>query len=312
MRSSDEAAAGVDSVAAGAGVMVAGVARAAIDVDRPAVDETTGEVLMFNESQVSAYLERIGYEGDVVVCKETLDALTFCHQKSVPFETYDVHVCGVVPALSEEALYEKIVVRRRGGYCFELNKCFETLLSALGFEVRPVLSRAVRGRDTRMPINHRGMLVKLDGVEHTVDVGFGGPMPAGSLRMVDGEEQCVQGEYYTPRKMDESWWAIDRITRAGKDFFDDGVPERKQTELEVSVAIVEDIDFNGLNVAFAQPGVLFRDHLVCNLRTDKGHYALMDDKLTVRNDGEKSVVVLEDKEEQYAALKKYFGIVVRP
>lgn len=267
---------------------------------------------MLNEAQVAAYLERIGYEGEIAINKETLDALTFCHQKSVPFETYDVHVYSVVPALSEEALYEKIVVRRRGGYCFELNKCFELLLSALGFDVRPVLSRAVRGRDVRMPINHRGMLVKIDGIEHTVDVGFGGPMPAGSLRMVDGEEQCVQGEYYTPRKMDESWWAIDRITRAGKDFFDDAVPERKQTELEVSVAIVEDIDFNGLNIAFAQPGTLFRDHLVCNLRTDKGHYALKDDTLTIRNDGEKSTITFADKEEQYAALKKYFGIVVRP
>ena len=265
---------------------------------------------MLNETQVAAYLERIGFEGEVAVDKDTLDNLVFCHQKSVPFETYDVHVYGMVPYLSEDALYEKIVVRRRGGYCFELNKTFQLLLEALGFQARPVLSRAVRGRDARMPINHRGLLVMLDGVEHTVDVGFGGPMPAGALRLVDGEEQCVQGEVYTPRQIDVNWWAIDRITRASKDFFDDGVPERKQTELELCVAAVEEIDFNGLNIAFAQPGTLFRDHLVCNLRTEKGHYALMDNVLTIRDDGQKSKVEYATQEELYGGLRKYFGIEI--
>lgn len=264
---------------------------------------------MLNDGQVCAYLERIGFGGKVSLDKETLDELVFCHQKSVPFETYDTHVLGVVPDLSEAALYDKVVVCRRGGYCFELNKIFQLLLEALGFEARPVLSRAVRGRDTRMPINHRGMLVRLDGADNTVDVGFGGPMPAGSLRLVEGEEQCVRGELYTPRKIDESWWAVERITRAGKDLFDDAVPERRQVELELCSVAVEEIDFNALNTAFAQPGTLFRDHLVCNLRTEKGHYALMDKRLTVRDDGCKSVVDFASEEELCAGLGEYFGMV---
>lgn len=267
-------------------------------------------VSVLGKEQVAAYLERIGFGGEVSLDKETLDELVFCHQKSVPFETYDTHVLAVVPELSEEALYDKVVVRRRGGYCFELNKIFQLLLEALGFEARPILSRAVRGRDARMPINHRGMLVRLDGVEHAVDVGFGGPMPAGSLRLVDGEEQRVRGELYTPRKIDASWWAIERITRADKDLFDDAVPERRQVELELCTVVVEEIDFNALNTAFAQPGTLFRDHLVCNLRTDKGHRALMDNRLTIRDDGCKSVVDFATREELCAGLRECFGMVV--
>ena len=265
---------------------------------------------MLNESQVAAYLERIGFAGKVAIDKETLDELVFCHQKTVPFETYDVHVGGVTPCVTEEGLYDKIVARRRGGYCFELNKAFELLLAALGFAVRPVLSRAVRGRDGRMPINHRGMLVCIDGVDHTVDVGFGGPMPAGSLRMIDGEEQCVRGEFYTPRQIDGSWWAIERITRANKDFFDDGLPERRQVELELCTAVVEDIDFNSLNVACSQPGVLFRERLLCNIRTEQGHYALSDKVLTIRDDGQKSVVEFADDEALRNGLLKYFGMDV--
>lgn len=265
---------------------------------------------MFTEEQVRAYLDRIGYEGEAGVYKETLDELVFCHQKSVPFETYDVHVLGEAPKLDEESVYEKIVVSRRGGYCFELNKGFELLLKGLGFDARPVLSRAVRGRDGRMPINHRGMVVALDGVDYSLDVGFGGPMPAGALALVDGLEQDIRGELYTPRNIDGMWWAIDRVTRSTQDFFDDGVPVRKQTELELCLAKVEEIDFGPLNTAFSQPGTLFRDFIVCNRRLDNGHYALKDYVLTIRENGAKTVVEFADEGELKAGLLQYFGMAV--
>ena len=265
---------------------------------------------MFSPDQVQAYLNRIGYEGAFALNKETLDELVFCHQKSVPFETYDVHVSGKTPALDEASLYEKIVVNRRGGYCFELNKTFELLLVSLGFDARPVLSRAVRGRDSRMPINHRGMLVALDGIEYSLDVGFGGPMPAGALALIDGCEQDIRGELYTPRRIDDCWWAIDRITRSSKDFFDDGLPVRRQTELELCVAVVEDLDFGFFNIACSQPGTLFRDFIVCNRRLENGHYALKDYVLTIRDDGQKAVVEFADNDELKAGLLKYFGMRV--
>ncbi len=265
---------------------------------------------MFTQDQVQAYLDRIGFAGTPANDKETLDELVFCHQKSVPFETYDVHVFGQAPSLDEDAIYDKIVTRRRGGYCFELNKAFELLLAGLGFEARPVLSRAVRGRDGRMPINHRGLLVALEGVDYSLDVGFGGPMPAGALALVDGQEQLIRGELYTPRRVDDTWWAIERITRSKRDFFDDGVPERRQTELELCTAKVEDIDFGPLNTAFSQPGTLFRDFIVCNRRLEDGHHALKDYVLTIRDKGQKTVVEFADDDELKAGLLTYFGMAV--
>lgn len=265
---------------------------------------------MFSQDQIRAYLDRIGYVGEPSVNKETLDELVFCHQKSVPFETYDVHKTGKTPALDEASLYDKIVVRSRGGYCFELNKTFELLLVAIGFDARPVLSRAVRGREGRMPINHRGLLVTLDGIDYSLDVGFGGPMPAGALALIDGQEQSIRGELYTPRNIDGMWWAIDRITRCSFDFFDDNVPERKQTELEVCLAKVEDIDFGPLNTAFSQPGTLFHDFIVCNRRLENGHHALKDYVLTIRDNGQKTVVEFANDEELAAGLLQYFGMRV--
>lgn len=265
---------------------------------------------MLTQEQVQAYLDRIGFADEPVISKEVLDELVFCHQKTVPFETYDVHVGGITPSLAEADLYQKIVGAGRGGYCFEINKAFEMLLAGLGFDVRPCLCRAVRGRDGRMPINHRGVLVNLDGVIHFVDVGFGGPLPAGSLVLEDGVEQDIRGEFYTPRSIDGMWWAIDRVTRAKFDFFDDALEVRKHTELELCLAVVEDIDFNALNVAFSQPGVLFREALLANIRTETGHRALKDMVLNIRDNGEKTTIEFADEAELKEGLLTYFGIAV--
>lgn len=104
---------------------------------------------MLNDVMTSTYLARIGWEGDAPVTRKTLDGLVYAHQCSVPFETADLVALGETPSLEMGDLYRKIVVDRHGGFCFELNKMFELLLRSVGFEVRPCLSRAVRGREGR-------------------------------------------------------------------------------------------------------------------------------------------------------------------
>ncbi|MDO4290828.1 MAG: arylamine N-acetyltransferase [Eggerthellaceae bacterium] len=272
---------------------------------------------MLTADQVKRYLERIGCAADAdrfgsgaLACDmETLSRLTFAHQCAVPFETVSIYRSGKVPCVEVDALFDKLVTRRLGGFCFELNKLFEELLRTLGFDVRPCLCRAVRGRDGRMPINHRGILALIDGAERFADVGFGGPMAAGALTLVDGAEQAINDEHYTPRRGGDGWWRIDRVTRSSFDLFDDAAPVRRQTELEVCEAAVEDIDFDALNVAFSQPGTLFRDHMVVNLRTTCGHKSIMDYKLTLRENGHKRVVELADDAELARALDEHFGMV---
>lgn len=113
---------------------------------------------MLDERRVEAYLKRLAFDKPITCDRATLDALTFAHQCSIPFETVTLHRSGRAPSLEVDAIFDKVVTRRLGGYCFELNKIFEELLRALGFDARPALCRAVRGRDGRMPINHRGIM----------------------------------------------------------------------------------------------------------------------------------------------------------
>ncbi len=267
---------------------------------------------MLTEAQRTAYLERLGITTTPDPTKESLDALIYAHQTHIPFSTLDVHRSQITPNLALEAIYEKVVTRGNGGYCFELNKLFEALLRALGYQARPVLSRAVRGREGRMPINHRGMVVSLADGLHSADVGFGGPMPAGALRLEDGFEQDIQGDSYIAQRLGDAWWKIDRITKGTDDLHDDGLPTRHQTELELCTAAVEDVDFASLNLACSQPGTLFRDHDIVNLRTKNGHKGYKDGILTIRENGNKTVMELEGAEVQARALRDHFGIEVLP
>lgn len=262
---------------------------------------------MLDKDQVQAYLDRIQFDGPIDYDRDTLDRFVFKHQTAVPFETVVLHRSKETPSLDIEDIYAKVVSNHGGGYCFELNKAFGALLGSLGFNVRPVLSRAVRGREGRMPINHRGLLVSLDDGIYYVDVGFGGPMPSGALKLESGVDQCINGEIYAASKSDEYWWKIERITRAELDSYDDDIEPRRQVELELCNAPVEEQDFDSLNEFFSKPGTLFRDHEIVNLRTPNGYLGYKDGVLTVRENGKKEISEM-DSDEVDAVLDEMFGL----
>src|SRR5262245_30849131 len=83
---------------------------------------------------IQAYLDRIDYHGPLDPTAETLRALHIAHLLAVPFENLNIGL-GWPIVLDQAALFEKIVLRRRGGFCYELNGLFAALLRALGFDV---------------------------------------------------------------------------------------------------------------------------------------------------------------------------------
>jgi N-hydroxyarylamine O-acetyltransferase len=119
------------------------------------------------------YLDRIGVEGSSQPADlARLTELQGAHLVAVPFENLDVfHRRGVRTDL--EWSLPKIVDRRRGGWCFELNGGFGWLLATLGYQVDRV-SCQVYGRDGwGPPLDHCALVVHLDGERWLVDVGFG-------------------------------------------------------------------------------------------------------------------------------------------
>lgn len=272
-----------------------------------------------SDEQVVAYLERLGFsEGSLFFdeghnlnpTKETLDALVYAHQCRIPFSSVDIYQCATPPDLSLDVLFDKIIARGRGGYCFEMNRLFKALLETLGFEVRPVMSRIVLKFTEVRPITHRGALVSLNGRDYYVDVGFGGPVAAGALEMVTDEVQTINGEHYRLRNLDDVWWAIDKMdskTSGGEEVL---CYRRAMTVMHICLAAVEEQDFEAFNLFCAQPGARFRETRVLNLRTETGSYNIDGSTLTVRRGDVKETRELESGEALKEAAERYFSITL--
>lgn len=122
---------------------------------------------------VAAYLTRIGAARPIAPTSAALAALHRAHVRSVPFEVYDIHT-GVAISLQQDALEHKIVHRRRGGYCYELNGLFGALLRELGFAVTLVATFSLEDDGTRGPeADHLRLLVDAVDGSWIVDVGNG-------------------------------------------------------------------------------------------------------------------------------------------
>jgi len=125
--------------------------------------------------QIDAYLHRLGRSVRPGPTLEALGDLHEAHLLTVPFENLDIHL-GRPIRLELPALFEKVVARRRGGYCYELNGLFAALLSSLGYQVQLLSARVARPDRTSSPdFDHLALRVlsPLFPEPQLADVGFG-------------------------------------------------------------------------------------------------------------------------------------------
>jgi len=120
---------------------------------------------------VDAYLQRIGVSRPAHADLDALRVLQRAHLGTVPFENLSIHL-GERIRLDEPALLNKIVQRRRGGFCYELNGAFALLLTDLGYRVTLHSARTWGGTRYGFPFDHLALVVDL-GAPWLVDVGFG-------------------------------------------------------------------------------------------------------------------------------------------
>lgn len=141
------------------------------------------EITPLDPAALRAWLARIGIDAapgrPTLAALDTLIAAQLAH---VPFENLDA-LTGHPPGIDLPAVFEKVVNRGRGGYCFELNTLFCAGLKALGYTVVPLAARVrwnVPGA-TPTGLSHMLLRVEVEHEGHIADVGFGGPTPARAL-----------------------------------------------------------------------------------------------------------------------------------
>lgn len=164
-------------------------------------------------THLKQYLERIGIEEDIPCTIDGMERIQRAHLEEVPFENLDIMAGNGPLALDEESLFDKIVNRRRGGICYELNFLYARVLEALGFKVHLLGTRVY---DTGTEFDHVTLLVEdpedPDGDPWITDVGFAYNFAA-PLRFSMGEVQDDGRAKYFFIKEDvdgETWYALVR------------------------------------------------------------------------------------------------------
>lgn len=163
---------------------------------------------------LDAYLERIGLSGS-----PTVEQVHRAHCTSIPFESLDP-LMGLSVSLDTDEVFDKLVRRRRGGYCFEQNLLLAEALGALGAEVDLHLARVLRGSDPQAPRarSHLLLAVSLGDRRLLADVGFGGgtllePLPwdPGEVHQQAGWHHRVieRGPEHVLQTLREEGWTDD-------------------------------------------------------------------------------------------------------
>ncbi|UYM06305.1 arylamine N-acetyltransferase family protein [Solicola gregarius] len=171
---------------------------------------------------LDAYLARIGFPGDLDVTGPTLGDLHRAHVARIPFENIDVRQGGGVET-GLDAVQDKLVRHRRGGYCYEHGVLFAAALDRIGFDVDRLLARIGHDAARPRPRTHMLLHVRSDQQQWLADVGFGGgllwPLPwddVGAIHRQGGWtyrlEQGTTGERMLLERHGEQWRTLYSFT----------------------------------------------------------------------------------------------------
>lgn len=251
---------------------------------------------------VDKYLKRIGINeaaSDLPVTGETLCLIQNAHLNTVPYENFDI-LDGISLDLSTEALYDKIVEKKRGGIFTELNGLFGDLLRALGFGVNEYLARIIYTEEESPLKQHRVLEIQARDGDYICDVGLGIESPRIALKM---EEGLIQNDGFCDYKLENEpflgWILWQR---------------KKMSEWKKLYSFTEEIQ---LSVDFLQPtfyiekspNSLLNKKLSASIRKNDGLISLEDDIFKVHSlDHEVRIIRTEGAKDLNLKIKEYFGI----
>lgn len=249
-----------------------------------------------NEGTALAYLQRFEAMRPATLDAAALRDLHRAHQVAVPFENLSIHLSEPI-SLDEADLADKIVRRRRGGFCYELNGAFALLLEALGAQVTRMAARVFGDGKPGPPFDHLALAVRLpDGTgPWLADVGFGSHSDYPLLLDSRTGQDDPAGRFL--------------IADAGHgdvDVLKDGEPQYRIELRERALA-----DF-GPTCWFQQtsPSSHFTRATICSRLTEDGRISISGRTLIRTSGGSRSEQDLTSDHDVLAAYREHFGIVL--
>lgn len=246
---------------------------------------------------ITAYLERINYRGSLTPSADTLRELQVAHLLNVPFENLSIHANEPI-VLNDEALFSKIVKRRRGGFCYECNGLFAALLRELDFDVSMLSAEVAKASGGfSQPFDHMALMVEFEEL-WLADVGFGDsflePLKINtSSEQIQGDERfriIAQDQYLVVHRQYEREWK----------------PEYRFTLQPYNYSDFEEM----CRFHQTSPQSHFTQKRVCSIATKVGRITLSDMRFIVTRNGMREERTVNGSEEYEELLRNQFGITV--
>src|SRR5271165_3427748 len=244
---------------------------------------------------IDAYLRRIQYDGPREPSPAILRNLHRQHPFTVPFENLDIALGNPI-RLDPDLLYEKIVVRGRGGYCYELNGLFHNLLQAMGFTVCRLSARVRRDDGGFGPeFDHMLLKVTLDN-PWLADVGFGESF-VDPLPFSPGATQAENGNLFGVAKVDGTWELFKRDNAGQVSLYRFSDVPRQLSDYE---------NMNQYQQASPESG--FTRRRICTKATPDGRITLAGMRLIITRNGQREERTLPGEADLRRCLREHFRI----
>lgn len=243
-----------------------------------------------------AYLQRINHTGDISPTEKHLKELHHAHLYTIPFENFDI-LLGKGINLEPKALFDKLVRKKRGGYCFEQNGLFLMALNAFGFDTRVLLGR-VHITGTPGGRSHQLTLITLQGKQWIADVGFGDDTPRTPFPLELDQPIIHDGQ---------------KIRLTGTEKFGFMVQALKDGQwlnlysFDLGYVCPADIKY-GNYFTSTHPESFFTSGCVAALPVQNGVFTLFNNTLKSVIGEKEDIQELADGQSYLDALKNYFGI----
>ena len=246
---------------------------------------------MIESALMERYLQRLGAEVFDAPSLYILRDLMTRHLQTVPFENLDI-VAGFSPPLSTAAVLYKIVTRRRGGFCYELNEAFGALLIHLGFSVRRIEARIWNELPQKFgaPFDHLVLIVSLPEGEFLVDVGFGDSNRT-PVRLPEDTLTDISGTYSLSQTSDQIWL----LSRSERPLYEMTLHEQPLSAFEPMYRYHQ-----------SSPESLFSKGLICTKATPSGRITLSRDRLIIVDGAARTEVQISNRAR---VLEEHFGLL---
>lgn len=246
---------------------------------------------------VNAYLKRLNIEKRLAPDLPFLSHLQKQHMLRIPFENLDI-IQGKTIQLDFKAFFNKLIVNKRGGFCYELNGLFYRLLQELVFETFMLSGQVARSEDEYGPeFDHMLLLVRFD-KEYIVDVGFGdsvrSPLEISGKEVVD-----VSGTYRIKQ---------DPFKHNGY-FFQKLIEGKWISEFKFTTIPRQLRDFENMcHYQQTSPDSYFTHKPMITLATHDGRITLSGENLTITERGTKRKLKIASPQDLEKTLNDFFGI----